>query len=224
MRALLVLTETQGWQAGSDSTSDDLADIKAALKYIVQVSREPLESKGASIASIQDELEEAVEYARQYLAIAIESYKAIWYKFYISSNAEKWPNLLLLCELIFNLPFTASRVEQMFSMLKTIREKHRTTSTLCDLIELNIEGSSLSEFSAEECHFQPSKNPNLQVPALTQCSLLHLLVNHVLCYVTNVGSDLPYVWCNTPSTTGPRLNNLVWKCSSLPSLSHIVLH
>ena len=98
-------------------------DIKAAVDYIVQVFREPLESRSMCIATIHDELEEALEYAREYLAIDIESYRAIWYKLHTSPNAGKWPNLLMLCELIFSLPFTTSCVEQMFSMLKTIKTK-----------------------------------------------------------------------------------------------------
>lgn len=153
LRALLKLIETQSWQARNDSAANgSLVDIKAAVDYIVQVFREPLESRGMCIATIQDELEEAVEYARQYLAIGTESYRAIWYKLHTSPNAGKWSNLLMLCELIFSLPFTTSRVEQMFTMLKTMKTKRRTslyTTTLCDLMELNIEGSSLSEFSAK---------------------------------------------------------------------------
>ncbi len=60
--------------------------------------------------------------------------------------------MLLLCELVFSLPFSNSRVEQTFSSLKIIKTKFRTklsTSTLHDLLELNIEGPPLSSFNPD---------------------------------------------------------------------------
>ena len=61
------------------------------------------------------------------------------------------------------MPFTTSRVEQIFSKLKIIETSRRTglhTTTLCDLLEVSVEGPDLSEFSAcaandmwwKECH------------------------------------------------------------------------
>ena len=58
------------------------------------------------IASIQDELEEVVEYARKYLPIGTV-------KLHTCSDSEKWLNVLLLSELLFSLPFTTSHVEQI---------------------------------------------------------------------------------------------------------------
>ena len=153
LRSLLVLMETQSWQSrGGDDGSTAVSDVKEAAEYIVSIFCEPLESRGVCILSIQDELDEAVEYAQQYLAIGKEKYTHIWYKLHTSPNADRWPNLLLLSELLFSLPFTTSRVEQMFSIVKNIKTKRRSslhTSTLCDLLELNIEGPSLSQFSAD---------------------------------------------------------------------------
>ena len=81
----------------------------------------------------QDEIEEVVHYAGTYLPLATESYRQIWYKLHISPNSVRWPNILLLCELVFSLPFTTCRVEQMFSLLRVVKIKCRTnlqTSTL----------------------------------------------------------------------------------------------
>ena len=153
LRSLLVLMETQSWQPrDEDDGSKAVSDVKEAAEHIVSIFRKPLESRGVCIPSIQDELEEAVEYAQQYLAIGREKYTHIWYKLHTSPNAQRWPNLLLLCELLFSLPFTTSRVEQMFSIVKNVKTKRRNClhiSTLCDLLELNIEGPSLSQFSAD---------------------------------------------------------------------------
>lgn len=102
-------------------------------------------------ASIQDELEEAVDYARKYLAIGTESYRKIWYKLHTCPDSRKWSGLLQLCNLVFSLPLTTSRVEQIFSKLKVIKTSRRTclhNATLCDLLEINVEGPDLSEFSA----------------------------------------------------------------------------
>ena len=42
--------------------------------------RLPLEAKGVVLASLQDEVEEAVEYARTYLNISQIKYRKVWYK------------------------------------------------------------------------------------------------------------------------------------------------
>ena len=60
------------------------------------------------------------------------------------------PNLL--CKLIFSLPFTTSCVEQTFSLLKIMKMKCQTslhTSTLSDLLVINLEAPPLSSFSPE---------------------------------------------------------------------------
>lgn len=59
-----------------------------------------------------------------YLTIGTESYRKTWYKLHTCPDAHKYANVLLLCEFTFNLPFTTSHVEQMFSMLKTVKTKH----------------------------------------------------------------------------------------------------
>ena len=61
--------------------------------------------------------------------------------------------MLALCELLFSLPFTNNEVERMFSTMKVIKTEHRTslnTSTLNDLMEINIEGPSFENVSADQ--------------------------------------------------------------------------
>lgn len=105
-------------------------------------TRAPLESKGMCIASIQDELEEVVDYARKFLPLGTLSYRKIWFKLHTCPDSEKWPGVLILSELLFSLPFTTSRVEQIFSRLKNVKTKLRTSldiSTLHDLLEISID-------------------------------------------------------------------------------------
>ena len=129
-----------------------MTEIRAALDLIVSTFRAPLESKGVSPETIQGKLEEVVDYARTYLPIGTESYRRIWYKLLTCPDSSKWPNLLFVCELTFSLPFSTSRVEQTFSMLKIVKTKHRTslhTTTLSDRLEINVEGPPLSSFNPD---------------------------------------------------------------------------
>ena len=75
--SLLVFLEMQSWAKRShatvtgsdneDEVDDDddcsLAEIKESVEYIATHFRLPLEAKGVSLATLQDEIEEAVEYA-----------------------------------------------------------------------------------------------------------------------------------------------------------------
>lgn len=158
MRSILVFFETQNWQKSfrqsEDSSEDhdgmldldDFAEVRAAVEYIISIFRIPLEAKGMCVASIQDKVEDVVSYARKYLPIGSENYHKIWYKLYTSPDSSRWPNILMLCELLFSLPISTSSVEQLFSLLKVIKTKRRTSinnSTLHDLLEINMEGPLL---------------------------------------------------------------------------------
>lgn len=73
------------------------------------------------LATIQNETEEVVNYARKYLSIGTEDYQKIWYKLYTAPDVDKWPNMLRLCELLFSLSFSNAQIERMFSSLKIIK-------------------------------------------------------------------------------------------------------
>ena len=93
-----------------------------------------------------------VEYARAYLRIGCDSYKKIWYQLKSSPDSVKWPNIFLITELLFSLPFSTAKVERFFSVLKIIKNERRASlncSTLNDLLEVNVEGPNLGNFSAD---------------------------------------------------------------------------
>ena len=103
------------------------------------------------MSSLQDEIEDAVDYARQYLSLESTDYRKVWYNLHVYPAASSWPNLLLLCELVFSLPSSNGRVEQNFSSLKVIKTMNRTSlsvNTLDDLLEIFVEGPPLDCFSA----------------------------------------------------------------------------
>ena len=71
----------------------------------------------------------------------------------MSPDAEsKWPNILQLCKLVFSLPFSNAHVERLFSTLKIIKTDRRSnlkSTTLSDLLDIQVEGPPLTSFSAD---------------------------------------------------------------------------
>ena len=78
---LEVFLETQHWipresGGGSDGNGDSdngLTEIRSAVDHIISSFLAPLETKGMNVVSVQDEIEEVVDYARKYLSLATES-------------------------------------------------------------------------------------------------------------------------------------------------------
>ena len=151
LRSILVFLDTQSWPDSEELSSDDtIAEIKSAVLSLSDIFR-ALEAKGADLRSIVDEVGDAIDYMSTYVRSKSESYKTIWYQLYTTSEAVKWPNILLIIEL-FSLPFSTAKVECLFSTLKVIKNERRTNLhcyTLNDLLEVNTEGPSLSSFSPE---------------------------------------------------------------------------
>ena len=98
-----------------------MTEIQSVVQFIASVFVEPLQTIKVDLSALHDEVEEAVEHARTYFSITTESYRRVWYKLHSTSDAVKWPNLLLLSKLLFSLPFSSGTVERMFSMLKLIK-------------------------------------------------------------------------------------------------------
>ena len=163
LRSLLVVLETQTWMKRTPASSADsllrddevedcsLDEVKEAVEHISTHFRLPLEAKGVSFVSLQDKIEEVVDYARSYLNISETTYKKVWYKLSSCPDARKWPNIVVL-ELAFSLPCSNGRVEQNFSCLKVLKTDRRTSmqkETLNYLLEVYIEGPPLSSFDAD---------------------------------------------------------------------------
>ncbi len=84
--------------ASRTSLGRGLSEIKSAL--ITSTTTEhfhaPLEAKGTDLTSINDEIEDIVEYARNYLRIGCEKYNKIWYQLYSAPDSTKWPNIIFI--------------------------------------------------------------------------------------------------------------------------------
>ena len=160
--SILLFIDTQGWQVKSSSTDTGMSDsddgednldrIKSAMESITSAFRVPLEAKGVNLSSLHDEIEEHVDHARRHLSTDKVCYQKVWYKLHASPDSSKWPNILLICRLLFSLPFSSGRVERIFSTLKVIKTDRRTrlhTSSLGDLLNISVEGPELSDFSPD---------------------------------------------------------------------------
>ena len=138
LRSILVFLDTCSWAVGassdtSEEMADDMADVRAAVEHIITVFRKPLEAKGACLSSLDDELEEAVQFCRKPAG-------RLQFKLHSTHDSRKWPTVLLLSELLFSLPFTNSKVERMFSSLKVIKTDRRTSLQITTLDDLMSRG------------------------------------------------------------------------------------
>ena len=147
LRAILTFLDTQNWHIGHEDV-DSLDDIRA-VEVIITHFRVLLQAKSVSLCSIQ----EAVQYARNFLSVSQDTHKKVWYQLHTVPDSSKWPNVLQLSELLFSLPFSNAYVERVFSTLKVIKTERRTNlkkQTLSDLLEIQVEGPPLAEFSPNE--------------------------------------------------------------------------
>ena len=68
-------------------------------------------------------------------------------------DATEWPNVLLLCNLLFSLPVSNGRVKSIFSATNVIKTERRATmhsNTLSDLKEIHTEGTPMSDFLPDD--------------------------------------------------------------------------
>lgn len=135
LRALIEFLDTQSWTRRLLANDDDgdytddtsLQEVKNALEVLSTHFRDPLEAVEANLPLLHDEIEDVVVYARTYLGIERTDYRKNWYNLSVCPNASEWPNVLLLCELAFSLPFLNARVEQIFSSLKYLKNVKRNS-------------------------------------------------------------------------------------------------
>ena len=144
--------DCSSWRIRLRIEPDDksLTEIIGAVELITTTFREPLEAVGVNL---QDQITEVVEYARNYPSIEREVYDKVWYKSHICPDANRWTDVLVLCELCLSFPFSNGSVERIFSLLKLIKTDRRTKlhrDTLCDLWQIGVEGPTLGTFSPKQ--------------------------------------------------------------------------
>ena len=158
LRSFIVFLDTCSWIIPTSATVteepvEDKEEIRDAVHHLCSIFRQPLEAKGGTLFTIDDEVDEIVDYCRSYVNYTVDNYRRVWYTLGSTPDSTKWHNLMLLSELLFSLPFTNAKVERAFSTLKNIKTEHRTsmhTTTLDDLMEIACEGPEFEKFSAED--------------------------------------------------------------------------
>ena len=142
----IFLLSAHGWER-SESPSFGYA----ALDAVTQRFSVPLETSTVDISLVQEEWDDMVEYAKQFLNLVQEDYKIVWWKLFNAVDAKKWTNILSVIELLFCLPIANGHVERCFSQLKLIKNSRRTClgeETLDDLLRINVEGPPLVDWDA----------------------------------------------------------------------------
>ncbi len=118
--ALRILA-THGW-----SKTDDASFGYEAIEYLAKRFILPLQNANANCALLQQEWEDIVFYAKQYINLCKDPYLVVWWKLFNAPDSKKWKNILSLVELIFVLPLSNGSVEQCFSQMKIIKTNRRT--------------------------------------------------------------------------------------------------
>ena len=110
VKVIFSFFDTKNWIHRLIESNDDvsMSEVMNAVEYITGIFKSFLEAKGMCLSSIQDEIEEVIEFSLEYLPISTSNYRIIWFKLHKCSDSDKWPNLLILSELIFSLPFSNS--------------------------------------------------------------------------------------------------------------------
>ena len=137
----LKIIATHGWDKTADASFGYEALQSLCLRFCT-----PLQEADVNSALVQQEWEDMVFYAKQYINLVLNSYKVVWWKLFNSPDAVKWGNVLALVELIFTIPLSNGGVERCFSQLKITKSDRRTglkEDRLDHLLRIRFEGPPL---------------------------------------------------------------------------------
>ena len=100
-RSIIAFIDTKNWIYKDDGVGGDFTmfNVRESVDSLVTKFRDPLEAKGVSLSSVQDEVEEIIEYSRKFLAISTSSYREVWYKLHTCHDCNRWPNLVNWCSI-----------------------------------------------------------------------------------------------------------------------------
>ena len=142
----LKILATHGWQK-----TDDASFGLDAVQALAERFTIPLQEAIVNCASIQEEWEDMVYYAKQYINLVQDPYRVVWWKLYNSPDARKWTNILTLVELVFCIPLSNGHVERCFSQLKITKSNRRVSlgeDRLDQVLRIRIEGPPLQRWDA----------------------------------------------------------------------------
>ena len=142
----VTLLATHGWERSS-SPSFGHASLEAICNWFTI----PLEKASIDVTLIQQEWDDMVEYAKQYLNLVQDDYKVVWWKIFNSVDAKSWHNVLGVIELLFSLPLSNDHLERVFSQLKLIKNDRRiniSEDRLDQLIRIGADGPPIDKWDS----------------------------------------------------------------------------
>ena len=142
-KALTILA-TQGWEKATSTSSAH----SSALQQLSVRFKVPLKQAKINISLLQEEWDEMVDHARQYLDLATQDNNMVWWKLFNSMSAKNWGNILGLIKLLFCLTMSSGHVERVFSQLKTNRRTCLGEDRLDSLFRIAATGPPLSDWDA----------------------------------------------------------------------------
>ena len=147
LRDVIFVLATQGWQKALDEEGP-----LEAVDRLVQQFTIPLQGAGAEIGEIHAEFEAILQYACQYISVSTLRYQAVWWCLFHAPVATEWANILMLVELLFSLPVSKKKGEQVFWQVNVIKSSKRTqlsNEALDDLLILTTAWDPLEKFNPD---------------------------------------------------------------------------
>ncbi len=176
----LKILATHGWEKVADASFGHEAIQNLQLRFAV-----PLQKADVNSALLQQEWDDMVWYAKQYINLVQDPYSVVWWKLFNSCDAKKWNNILTLVELTFTIPLSNAHVERCFSQLKLTKTNRRTSlgeDHLDHLLQIRIEGPPLEQWDATTCGEMPPHNQEEYHLSL----LFYLYDRTIIYYITHI--------------------------------------
>lgn len=133
MQDIIFTLSTHGWKEAVEEDNDTASTDRLVERFAV-----PLQGHQENTKKV---VKEMILHATQYIALNVLTCCIIivWWRLFHALNFSEWVNVLVLNE-FFSLPASNGKLEQVFSLLGTIKvEKHSQLSNkgLDDLLLLN---------------------------------------------------------------------------------------
>ena len=168
----VTLFATHGWERSSSPFFGH-----ASLEAICNWFTIPLEKASTDATLVQQEWDNMVEYAKQYLNLVQDDYKVLWWKIFNSVDAKSWHNVLGVIELLFSLPLSNGHLERVFSQLKLIKNDRRINLSE-DRLDSNWQLDSLTAWYKDKTRrVTASTRPSSSTSSTAQDPQLKRIVN-----------------------------------------------
>ena len=142
---VLTILPKNSWERNEDASFGHNALHALTTKFFV-----PFNNASVDSSVIVDEWDAMVDYAKRYLDLVREDYKAMLVGNFINQLMQKnWSNILILVQLLFCIPVANGHVERLFSHLKVIKSNKWSTigeERLDHLLRIKVDAPQLAQW------------------------------------------------------------------------------